>query len=525
MKTGISLQRVCKSLISPVVNSRALWEQYARRRIHALCYHSREAAVGTIFFCLVGKTSDGHDYATSAYRMGCRFFVVERYLDLPDDCLQIAVHDTRTALADCAAAYYDHPEQAIRLVGLTGTKGKTTTALLIRDLLCASDVPTGYIGTNGVEFADEHFSTNNSTPESLDIYRYLRQMVDAGMEACVLEVSSQALWMKRTRGLVFDTTLFTNLSRDHIGGVEHPDMEHYRDAKRGLFANYPARAIVVNADDPASDYMLSNLPDDRSKPTILSFSASPAICAPTERVGLPLWTADDIRPARRNGLIGVEFNGRRGTRTFPDPWFLPLPGKFNVQNALAALTVACECFEVSPRLAKKRLACITVAGRFETVVHPRLPDIHFVIDYAHNGVSLASILDALRAYEPKRLIALFGSVGGRTKERRYDLATAAAERCDCCILTSDNPGCEPAMEIIAEIDAAFPNDTCPRLLIPDRAEAIRRAVDLAEAGDIILLAGKGHENYQLIGPRKIPFNEREILWEALEARAGVSIVQ
>ena len=509
------------SLTVKRVNSQALWEKYQRASIRMLCHHSREAKGGSVFFCLVGKSSDGHTYAASAYRAGCRVFIVEHEVDLPADALQIEVPSAREALADCAAAFYDHPERDLRLIGLTGTKGKTTTAMLIRSLLCAAGIPAGYIGTCGVDFADEHYETANSTPESVDIYRYLAMMRDAGMVACAMEISSQALWMKRVRGLSFDTTLFTNLSPDHIGGVEHPDMTHYRASKQKLFSQYPARTVIVNRDDESAAYMIEDVAAKHPTPTVISFSTA----EPSEESSVvpPLWTADNVRTGRLDAAVGVYFDCRRDGVSLGE-WFLPLPGEFNVQNALGALTVVCECFGVSPDVACAALETVSVPGRFEALLHPALPDTAFVIDYAHNGASLAAILDALAAYGPRRLIALFGSVGGRTYERRRELAEAAGPRCDLCILTSDNPACESPADIIRAIDEAFPQGSCPRLLIPDRAEAIRRAVELAEAGDIIVLAGKGHETYQLIGTRKIPFSEKEILAEALEARAGAGIV-
>ncbi len=503
------------------VNSRALWTRYADKPIESLCYHSREASAASVFFCLVGKTSDGHSYAPAAYRAGCRIFIVEHYVDLPENCLQVLVTDTRAALADCAAGFYDHPERSLRLIGLTGTKGKTTTAILIRELLCAAGIPTGYIGTCGVDFSDEHYDTVNSTPESVDIYRYLARMRDAGMVACALEISSQALWMKRTRGLVFDTTLFTNLSRDHIGGVEHPDMLHYRRSKQRLFTDYPTERIVVNRDDEASAYMLEDIPMGEGAPAVISFSVLP-IPAESEVV-LPIFTAARMRPGRRGTSLGVYFDCRRENADLGE-WFLPLPGGFNVQNVLGALSVVCEGFGVSVDVAKNALEKVSIPGRFETVTHPGLPGVTFVIDYAHNGVSLASVLDAIRVYEPTRLIALFGSVGGRTFERRRDLAEAAGHRCDFCIITSDNPANEPPEDILRDIDAAFPEGSCPRIQMVDRADAIRRAVELARPGDIFLLAGKGHENYQLIGTQKVPFSERAVLLDAIEVRVGAGVI-
>ncbi len=501
------------------INSQTLRDKYRKAYIRALCHDSRKAGSGTVFFCLVGKSSDGHTYAASAYRAGCRIFVTEHLLDLPNDALQLEVPNTREALADCAAAFYDHPEADIRIIGLTGTKGKTTTAMLIRSLLCAAHIPCGYIGTCGVDFADEHYETDNSTPESVDIYRYLAMMRDAGMVACAMEISSQALWMKRTRGLVFDTTVFTNLSRDHIGGVEHPDMTHYRACKQMLFSDYPTHAVILNRDDDNTPYMLEEVLKRSTLPTILSFSLGEGA---TSTLPTPLWTAKNIRPERSGAALGVSFACLRGGVSQGD-WFLPMPGRFNVQNVLGAASVVCERFAVSPETVRQALENVSIPGRFEVITHPSVPAV-FIIDYAHNGISLSSVLDALTAYAPHRLIALFGSVGDRTYERRKDLAEAAGTRCDLCILTSDNPASEPPMDIIRAIDKAFPSDACPRLLIPDRADAIRRAVEIAEAGDVIVLAGKGHEAYQLIGSRKIPFSEKDILWDALEARAGAGII-
>ena len=504
------MDRLLTALTGGAVPPSPLWDTVKTAPITALCYDSRLATEGTVFFCLVGKVSDGHTFALSAYRRGCRFFVAERELDLPADAVVFTVPDTRAALADTAAEFYDHPEREMKLIGLTGTKGKTTTALLIRCLLNGAGIPTGYIGTNGIDYADYHYATVNSTPDSVEIYRHLRGMLDAGVKTCAMEISSQALWMGRTRGLAFDSVLFLNLSRDHIGGVEHPTMEHYRDCKKRLFTDYPSRTVVVGVDDPATPYMTEGV----SAP-VLSFST---------RDEAATWYAADIRPDRRGDRLGVSFTTRRHGKALAGEWFLPLPGDFNVHNALAALCVVCEGFGVEPTKAEELLATASVAGRFETVTSPALPGVTFIIDYAHNGVSLTSILDALADYTPRRLICLFGSVGGRTKERRRDLALAAAHRCDLCVLTADNPADEPVMDIIREIDSHFPPHSCPRIHEPDREAAIRSLVQNAEAGDVILLAGKGHETYQLIGARRVEFSEREILKEALRERALAGIM-
>ncbi len=505
----MKLQTILDALtVTAVSGSPAARRDAANRTVTELCYDSRRATPGALFVAIVGTVTDGHRYTAAAYRAGCRAFLVEHPTELPEDAVQYTVPNTRHALADGAATLYGHPEREIRLIGLTGTKGKTTTCLLIRHLLESAGIPTGYIGTNGIDFADFHFATVNSTPESVEIYRHLRLMVNEGIQACVLEVSSQALWMDRVRGLSFDTAIYTNLSRDHIGGVEHPDFDHYRASKRRLFTDYPVTLTLANREDASMPYVTAQ---DSSDHPLVTYAT---VDLPT--ADIPDYAACAIRPTQDSGRIGTEFTVALHGQALPEPWFIPLPGTFNVQNALAALAVACERFGIHPLTARDALATVSVPGRFEPITHPALPDVTFVIDYAHNGVSLASILDALADYRPRRLIALFGSVGGRTRERRRDLAEAAADRCDLCILTSDNPASEPPMDILREIDEAFPSNACPRLLIPDRAEAIRTAVRDARPGDIILLAGKGHETYQLIGINRIPFSERDILLDALE---------
>lgn len=474
--------------------------------IREVCYDSRRARDGSLFVCLRGTRTDGHDYARAAYENGARAFLAEYPPALPQDAVVACVPDSRAALAEVAAAFYGYPAEQMRLVGITGTKGKTTTAYLMTHILNTCGLPTGYIGTNGAEFAGLHLPTANSTPESLELQRLLRQMLDAGVHTCVMEVSSQGLWMGRVRGLSFAAALFTNLSPDHIGGVEHPDYDHYRACKRRLFTDYPVNAIFCNADDPEAVFMTAG-----SQVPAVGFSIADL---PASGIR-PTWRATELCPTRQDGRPGMAFRvtGRDQAATC----FLPLPGGFNVSNALGALAVCCEGFGMPLEQAARALAIARVPGRFELLIHPAQPEVTYVLDYAHNGLSLAAILDTLRSYAPSRLICLFGSVGERTRGRRAELAQAAAGRADLCILTSDNPGREPPEDIIREIDAAFPAGSCPRLCIPDRAEAIRTAVRMARPGDIILLAGKGHETYQLIGTEQIPFCERDILVEALES--------
>lgn len=475
--------------------------------LSSLTCDSRKALAGSVFFCIHGANADGHTYAPSAYQNGCRIFFVQRDVDVPGDATVIRVPDTRVAMAEAAAAFYGYPAREMRLIGLTGTKGKTTTALLIRSVLEAAGIPTGYIGTNGITYGDAHFPTVNSTPESLIIHHYLRQMLDVGVRTVVMEVSSQALWMERVHGLDFDTVTFTNLSPDHIGGAEHPSFEHYKESKHRLFTEHHARTVIYNADDPASADMLRGC------------SATP--------VGITVagntdarWAAHRIAPARSDGHMGVSFTCVRGGQVIADEAFLPLPGAFNVQNALCALAIVCDGYGVPTDVALDALSRAVVPGRFETVTSPAAPGVTFIIDYAHNGVSLASLLDALRDHEPRRLICVFGSVGDRTRGRRTDLAVAAGCRADVCILTSDNPGREDPMDVIRDIDRAFPQGSCPREWVVDREDAVARAVEIALPGDVVVLAGKGHEDHQLVGTERIPYTDSGALAKALAARAA-----
>ena len=464
-----------------------------------LCCDSRNAVSGSFFFCLTGANTDGHGYARSAYDNGARVFAVEREIDLPDDATVVCFADTRAAMAQVSAVFYGHPYRRLKLVGITGTKGKTTTALLIQKILLEQGISTGYIGTNGIAYAGKQLASANTTPESLELHRHLYDMAEAGVEAAVLEVSSQALWMHRVDGIDFDACLFTNLSRDHVGGCEHPTFEHYKNSKRMLFADHKMGAVFCNADDPASEDMVGTA-------GVIRTSMTDPSCD---------WYADGVAPRRVGTRLGVAFTCHHDGEARQG--FLPLPGMFNVSNALLAVAVCHDRFGVPAEQALATLERVAVDGRFEPVFVPSMPEVTFLLDYAHNRVSLQASLETLRAYRPRRLICLVGSVGNRTFERRVDLAEVAGQLADFCIVTSDNPGSEPPEQIVREMLAAFPDGSCDRVGIPDRAEAIAYAVGMARPGDIVLLAGKGHENYQLIGSERIPFSEKEILLDAAKA--------
>ena len=468
--------------------------------IICICHDSRKAVSGCVFVCKCGAFSDGHDYAQNAYAAGARIFIAQRELNPPPDASVFIVPDTSEALSAMAQKFYAYPQRQLKIMGITGTKGKTTLALSVYGICKKYGLCVGYIGTNGAIYNGIQEQTQNTTPDVLELQRILRNMLDSGVEYVFLEISSQALWQKRIDGLDFHATLFTNLYRDHIGGVEHPTFEHYRDCKKSLFSNYHSEKIIINSDSEYAGAMVSGA--DKEK--IFTTSAR-------GDKNSHLYAENAVR-SRKNNSLGVEFDcfgyGFCGERIF-----LPFPGLYSVENALQIIAL-CLYLGLDKEFIISSLDTLCVSGRFETVTLTHKPDTLFIIDYAHNGASLSSVLKALSGYSPSRIICVFGSVGGRTFGRRKDLALAASEYSDIIIVTSDNPDNESPLNVIDQICSHLTDFDGEVYKIEDRAEAVRFASEISRPGDFVLFAGKGHENYQLVGGRKIPFCEREILLSA-----------
>ncbi len=466
-------------------------------KILSLCHDSRRASFDCLFFCRRGAVSDGHMFAFNAYDNGARFFVVERYLELPPDALQILVENATEELKRLAIKFYGDPAKELTLIGITGTKGKTTTALSIYNIACRYGIMMGYIGTNGIYYCDNVIESINTTPDTLELQKNLRDMVECGITHVVIEVSSQALKQDRVAGLDFDICVFTNLYKDHIGGVEHPDMNDYMSCKRRLFTSYNVKHIVVNSDSPESKYMI----DGVSCEGLVKVSSKGDASADIRAV--------DCQRAKNGINPGVSFKCVLSDEISKDI-FIPLPGIYSVENGLLAIAV-CMHLGIDIDFIAECMKELRIAGRFETVFLSTKPNSLFVIDYAHNGASLCAVLNSLRDYSPSRIICLFGSVGGRTFSRRRELGEAAGEYADVIIVTSDNPDNERPMDVINDINEALSGCEKPIYLIADREEAIKKAYELSQDGDMILLAGKGHETYQLIKGERYPFSERRIL--------------
>lgn len=454
--------------------------------IKDIVYDSRKAAPDTAFVCVVGAASDGHDYAGMAYEKGSRLFFAQRELDLPDDAKVVICEDTRIALAEVSRRFFDYPDKKLKIIGITGTKGKTTTSNLVAQILNKCGKNTAVIGTNGIFINGEHTPTVNTTPESNELYRTFDKMVKSGCEYCVMEVSSQAVKLNRIHGISFEIGVFTNLSPDHISDIEHATYEEYRECKSKLFAS--CANSVINIDDSDAPYMLET-------------AAGRVYTVSLEKGD---FTAKNIRPFATSSMLGMSFECRH--EDVSAELKMTTPGIYSVYNGMTAYAV-CRILGIAPIMISRYLPECRVSGRFEIV--DALPYATFIIDYAHNGVSLESVLETLRSYSPKRLTVLFGSVGERTQLRRKELAQAALKYADLAIVTSDNPGCEDPDAIIDEICSHLGD--LPYVRFADRSEAIEYAVKNALEGDVILLAGKGHEDYQLIGKEKVPFCERELL--------------
>lgn len=470
-----------------------------------ICHNSRLADSGSIFVCKKGALADGHTYAINAYEQGTRCFIAERDLNLPSDAAVITVKDANTELCKLAEAFYDHPAHKLKIVGITGTKGKTTVALSIYGILTSAGINAGYIGTNGAYYGGNVHATSNTTPDCLELQRIFSEMVKCRVSIAVIEVSSQALWQNRIFGIEFDTCIFTNLYEDHIGGYEHPNFEHYRNCKKLLFTQYKVKNVIVNFDCPDWRYMING--SDFKSLTTTSAKGN---------VNADYFATDKLKLI--NGKIpGVSFalnyacDGSDTALKTVDA-FIPIPGEYSIENGLLTIA-ACIKLGIKDNEVIKHLSRISISGRFESVLLNSRPNSLFVIDYAHNGASLRAVLQSMREYSPNRIICLFGSVGGRTYGRRQELAEAAMDLADVIIVTSDNPGTEDPQHVVDDIGRHLIDCKAEVHLISDRANAIRKAYELADDGDFVLLAGKGHETYQLIGNEKIPFSERKILLE------------
>lgn len=465
----------------------------AQTEITTLINDSRKVEKGSVFVCISGAVSDGHQYADDVCSRGAAAVVVEKEVKVPDHVTVIRVKDTRYALALMSAAYFGYPAEKMKIIGITGTKGKTTTTYMIRSILESVGHKVGLIGTIEAIIGDRTIPSSNTTPESFTIHQYFAQMVEEGCDCVVMEVSSQGLMLNRTAGIPFEIGIFTNLGRDHIGPNEHKDFEDYKRCKGLLFKQ--CRLGIANVDDKYFEDVFRG-----ATCRIETFGFS-------DQADL---RAENVQLVSRPGYLGVAYHVA-GLMDFDVE--IDIPGKFSVYNSLTAISV-CRHFNVPVDKIKDALKKAKVKGRIEMV---KVSDeFTLMIDYAHNAMSLESLLTTLKEYHPQRLVCLFGCGGNRSKERRYEMGEVSGRLSDLTIITSDNPRFEEPQAIIDDIKTGIGKTDGKYVEICDRKEAIKYAIANGRPGDVIVLAGKGHEDYQEIKGVKYPMDERVLIKEVLE---------
>ncbi len=463
------------------------------KEVSTLVYDSRKVEKNSVFVCISGSVRDAHEFIPEVVEKGASAVIVEKDVTVADGVTVIRVENTRLALACMSAAYFGHPAEKLKTIGITGTKGKTTTTYMVKSILESSGIKTGLIGTIEIIIGDKQIPAKNTTPESYEVQEYFHEMVEAGLEAVVMEVSSQGLMLHRVSGFTFDYGVFTNLEPDHIGENEHKDFADYMHCKSLLFRQ--CKQGILNAD---SEFLEGILEGHTCK--VETFGCENE--ADLRAEGLTLWQKD--------GVLGVKYHVS-GLLDFPVE--TNVPGRFSVYNSLTAIAI-CRHFGVEIPAIQKALKHVVVKGRIEMV--PVSPRFTLMIDYAHNAMALESLLTTLKEYHPKRLVCLFGCGGNRAKSRRYEMGEVSSKLADLTIVTSDNPRYEEPMDIIEDILTGVKKADGAYVTIPDRKEAIAYSIANAKDGDVIILAGKGHEDYQEIRGVKHPMDERKLIAEILE---------
>ena len=454
--------------------------------------NSKEVKEGYMFVAIKGFSTDGHQFVENAIENGAKCVMLQegcdfKSLNIPEDITILMVKNTREALAICSSNFYGNPSAQLKLIGVTGTKGKTTTTFMIKEILEKAGKKVGLIGTiatyiNGKKLKD----SDRTTPESLELQQIFRQMVDEGVEVCVMEVSSQSLKLHRVDGCQFDIVLFTNFSEDHISEKEHPDMQDYFNSKLKLFEM--CKTGIVNADDLHS----SKIPRLFPESNIVTYGIDNFANVLAKDITITNSYVDfKVKITDRNERVKTG-----------------IPGRFSVYNSLAAICVA-QKFGIDSEIIKQALEEVRVPGRSELVDNKL--ELTIMIDYAHSPESLQNILQAAKSYTRGRVISVFGCGGDRDSGKRPIMGEISGKIADYTIITSDNPRTEEPQKIVDQIEEGIKKTKGKYEVVVDRTEAIRTAIKMANKRDIIILAGKGHEPYQEINGVKYPFDERVIV--------------
>lgn len=464
------------------------------KEVADIAYDSRKVKENVMFVAIEGTVVDGHKFIPNAIDAGATAIVLEKDITIENrEITVLKVENARKALSLMSAAYFGYPAKKMITVGITGTKGKSTTEHMVRDIIEKSGKSCGIIGTVGAFMNGKSVPTEHTTPESYELQKLFSMMVDEGCEYMVMEVSSQGIKMDRVAGIEFDYGVFTNLSPDHIGPGEHEDFEEYLSCKAELFRR--CRTGIINRDDEHYEDIVKNATCE-----IMTFSAE-------KEADL---MAEDIRHVTKGGELSMEF---KAEGVINGNIIVGLPGRFNVYNAMCAACTGV-ALGMPEEVILHALEHVQVRGRVE--VMPVSDDFSVLIDFAHNGVSSESVLSTLREYNPHRIVSIFGCGGNRSKVRRYEMGEVIGKMSELAIITSDNPRREDVMDIIEDIKVGMAKSDGNYVVIPDREEAVAYAIEHAEKGDMIILLGKGHEEYQEIDGVKHHYSEREAVVKGMK---------
>lgn len=459
--------------------------------ISGIAYDSRKVNKGDLFICVSGYKYDGHNYISDAIQKGAVAFITEKDTAAAE-AVMVKVESSRSAMPILASNFYGNPSQKLRLIGITGTNGKTTTTYLIKSIMEANKKKVGLLGTISTQIGDKIYISSRTTPEALDLQCLFREMADSDVDYVVMEVSSHSLDLGRVEGCNFKIGVFTNLTQDHLDF--HKTIENYRNAKKKLFYMVKG-ANIINVDDEHGKIIADELKKLGTKLITYGIDNKADIMAKNIEI-----TSKGVGFT----IVTPEYEAELNIR---------IPGKFSVYNALAAATAA-YAEGIHRDIIREGLNKVdNVPGRSE-IIKTDTP-YTVIVDYAHTPDGLQNILASVKEYARGRIITLFGCGGDRDKEKRPIMGNIAGKMSDYSIITSDNPRTEEPMDIIRQIEVGIKSTGCDYICIENRRDAIKYALAMARPDDIVLLAGKGHETYQILKDRTIPFDEREIVEELL----------
>ena len=463
-------------------------------KVQNIRYDNRKIEQGDAFVCVKGFKVDGHSFIGDAIKKGANVLIVQEDVSVQEDITIIKVRDTRKALAIMSSNYFGNPKDKLKIIGITGTNGKTTSAFIIKSILEKAGFMTGLIGTIANYIGNKKVDAVRTTPESYELHELFKNMVDAGVEYCVMEVSSHSLELDRVYGVQFEEGIFTNLTRDHLDF--HKTFENYYNAKFKLFER--SNHSIINLDDPYGANIVKDIEERGVKTKVSTFSIEKESD----------FKAFEIKSHSNGSEFKVNLEK-------VEEFYINIPGEYNIYNSLGCIICA-HNLNIPMDKIKEGLSDVVIPGRCELVAKEKNLPYSIIIDYAHTPDGLENVLTTVKAFTKNRMISVFGCGGDRDKVKRPQMGKIGCELSDIVIITSDNPRSEEPMDIINDIVKPLNYDNF--VIEVNRKEAIRKAMNMALEGDVIVIAGKGHETYQILKDETIHFDEREVVYDILEGK-------